>query len=168
MKKVSNILATHERHYIITYSDVTAGLVLEQLTRDVFARGTCSRWHFAVVLPVTAGRVCIKSRRCRVCNPGGRNQSRRFACDQKNRIIAFSRWIFLFSFPSLPTSLSLSLCTSISIYFSLPFSLSFSLFLRLPLSPCSPLTKFPARTCFRKSPLRILAVVRIRVRLYRV
>lgn len=123
VQKVSDILATHERRDIITYSDVTAGLVLEQLTCDVFARGTCSRWHFPIILPVTAGRVCIKSRRCRVCNPGGCNQSCRFACDKKIELFAFSRKILsLFS-------LSFSICFYTSIL------ISFSLFLSLSLSP---------------------------------
>jgi len=81
-----------------------AGLVLEQLTRNVFARGTCSRWHLAVVLPVTAGCMCIKSCRCGMRNPGGRNQPCGFACGQRKIELFVPLWRY-----SLSLSLSLSL-----------------------------------------------------------
>ena len=63
---------------VISYVDVTAGFVFEQLTRDVLAGGPRSRWHLAVVLPVTAGRVGVKGCWRRVRHPRRRNQARWF------------------------------------------------------------------------------------------
>lgn len=118
-KKYRHTFSPHTRDIIITYGDVTAGLVLEQLTRNVFAGGTCSRWHLSIVLPVTAGCMRIKSRWCRVCDPRGCNQPRRFAYEQRKierspfhepNLSLSSPLSPSLSPPSLSRSLSLFLC----------------------------------------------------------